>query len=76
MPGAIVEKQSTEVDFVSGATLSSNGIRNAVQKALNIASGNEEANEALDEKPATLFDEGWSVKPEYGISVLMCRWMR
>ena len=67
LPGAIVEKQSTEVEAVSGATLSSNGIKNAVQKALNTASGNEEANGALDEKPATLFDEGWSVKPEYGI---------
>ena len=67
LPSTIVEKQSTEVDAVSGATLSSNGIKNAVQKALNTASGNEEANAALDEKPATLFDEGWSVKPKYGI---------
>ncbi len=67
LPGAIVEAQSTEVEAVSGATLSSTGIKNAVQKALNAASGNEEANAALDERPATLFDEGWSVKPEYGI---------
>lgn len=66
-PDAIVEKQSTEIDIISGATLSSKGISKAVQKALNIASGNEEANAELDKKAATKFDEGWSVKPEFGI---------
>lgn len=34
---AIIEKQSTDVDAVSGATYSSNGIKNAVKKALGQA---------------------------------------
>lgn len=34
LPGAIVEKNSTDVDGVSGATLTSNGIKEAVNKAL------------------------------------------
>ncbi len=35
----ILEAQNTEVDAVSGATYSSNGIKNAVQKALQEAAG-------------------------------------
>lgn len=34
LPPAIVEKNSTDVDGVSGATLTSNGIKEAVNKAL------------------------------------------
>ena len=35
IPQKIVETQSTEVDTVSGATITSNAIMNAVQNALN-----------------------------------------
>ncbi|NLC02979.1 MAG: FMN-binding protein [Tissierellia bacterium] len=34
IPGAIVEKNSTDVDAVSGATLTSNAIKEAVNQAL------------------------------------------
>ncbi len=34
IPGAIVEKNSTDVDAVSGATLTSNAIKEAVNNAL------------------------------------------
>lgn len=34
IPGAIVEKNSTEVDTVSGATVTSNAIKKAVDNAL------------------------------------------
>ncbi len=37
IPGAIVEKNSTDVDAVSGATVTSNGIKEAVAKALEAA---------------------------------------
>ena len=37
LPAAIVEKNSTDVDAVSGATLTSNGIKEAVNKALEDA---------------------------------------
>lgn len=67
LPGLIQEKQSAEVDDVSNATVSSTAIKKAVTKALNIASGNEQANAQVDEKEPTLYDEGWSIKPAYGI---------
>lgn len=67
LPALIVEAQGVDVDDVSGATMSSTGIKKAVTKALNTASGNEAANEAVDEKEPTLYDEGWSIKPAYGI---------
>lgn len=35
--GDIIEEQSTDVDVVSGATFSSNGIKNAVKQALDKA---------------------------------------
>lgn len=35
IPQKIVETQSTEVDTVSGATITNNAIMNAVQNALN-----------------------------------------
>ena len=35
IPQKIVETQSTEVDTVSGATITSNAIMNTVQNALN-----------------------------------------
>ena len=37
IPGRIIEKQSTDVDAVSGATNSSHVIMNAVQKAIEKA---------------------------------------
>ena len=37
MPGKIVEKGSTDVDGVSGATVTSNGIKEAVANALESA---------------------------------------
>lgn len=37
IPAAIVEKNSTEVDSVSGATVTSNAIKEAVNKALENA---------------------------------------
>ncbi|MCR4691688.1 MAG: FMN-binding protein [Lachnospiraceae bacterium] len=38
---SIIEKQTTEVDVVSGATLSCEGIREAVEEALKDAAGND-----------------------------------
>lgn len=67
LPAQIIEKQSVEVDSIAGATLSSEGIKKAVTKALNTASGNEAANEQADQKEATLYEQGWSIKPAYGI---------
>ena len=40
IPGAIVEKNSTDVDAVSGATLTSNAIKEAVDQALEGAKYN------------------------------------
>jgi uncharacterized protein with FMN-binding domain len=39
VPSEIVKKQSTDIDGVSGATKTSNGIKNAVNDALTKASG-------------------------------------
>ncbi|MCR5450123.1 MAG: FAD-binding protein [Solobacterium sp.] len=41
----IMEAQSAEIDGVSGATMTSNGIRQAAEKALNAAMGIEESEE-------------------------------
>ena len=40
IPQAIIEKQSTAVDAIASATVTSNGIMNAVEDALNQARGN------------------------------------
>ena len=45
IPGAIVEANSTEVEGVSGATLTSNAIKEAVSKALAVARGEAKAEE-------------------------------
>ena len=41
IPAKIIEKQSTNVDVVSGATMSSDAIMNAVQLAIERASKGE-----------------------------------
>ena len=72
LPAAIQEAQSAEVDNVSGATLSSTAIKNAAKKALNLAMGKDE-NEGISsgtddgEKEPTIYDQGWSIQPTYGI---------
>lgn len=41
----VMEAQSAEIDGVSGATMTSNGVKQAVEKALNAAMGIEESEE-------------------------------
>ncbi len=53
----IKEAQSAEVDSVSGATYSSNGIKNAVAQALENAKTEEEAEEKTDENANEKTDE-------------------
>jgi uncharacterized protein with FMN-binding domain len=48
IPAAIVEAGSPEVDVVSGATLTSNAIKEAVNNAIAVASGNATALEYVD----------------------------
>ena len=72
LPDAIVAAQGVEVDNVSGATISSGGIKNAVTRALNIAAGKPEDTGLITEDVAagnepTIYDQGWSIKPAYGI---------
>lgn len=50
LTGRIVKKQSTNVDAVSGATYSSNGIIKAVRKALAKAGGSSGAKDGKDKK--------------------------
>ncbi|MDY0237124.1 MAG: FMN-binding protein [Gudongella sp.] len=48
IPAAIVEAGSAEVDVVSGATFTSNAIKEAVNNAIAVASGNAPAVEYVD----------------------------
>ncbi|GLB29540.1 hypothetical protein LAD12857_14630 [Lacrimispora amygdalina] len=70
LPGltdSILAKQSTEVDAVSGATLSSNAIKEAVDQALARARGEEpETVPEIAEKPSSLKDGTYTCEsPEF-----------
>lgn len=54
VPAAIIESQSTEVEVVAGASMSSKGIMEAVQNALDNASGVVKEEAALLENPDVL----------------------
>lgn len=57
VPNAIVEKNSTEVDIVAGATFTSEAIINAVEQALEKASGKTVDENKEDEKQTLAFTD-------------------
>ena len=57
VPNAIVEKNSTEVDIVAGATFTSEAIINAVEQALEKASGKTVDENKEDEKQTLTFTD-------------------
>ncbi|WP_422487157.1 FMN-binding protein [Gudongella sp. DL1XJH-153] len=67
VPAAIVASNSTEVDVVSGATLTSNAIIEAVNNAIAVASGNAPAVEYVDGTYEGTSDKG--MNPGLKVSV-------
>ena len=53
LTATVVAKQTPNVDTVSGATYSSNGILNAIKAALNKAQTGNKTNDPIDETPTT-----------------------
>lgn len=69
LPGEMVAQQTADVDALSGATVTSKAMTFAANYALALARGEQpEADPALaEEKPKTVFEEGWSVQPQLGL---------
>lgn len=69
LPALMVEKQTADVDALSGATVSSGAMTFAVNYALALARGETpEADPKLAAEPArTIYEEGWSVQPQLGL---------
>lgn len=53
LTATVIAKQTPNVDTVSGATYSSNGILNAIKAALNKAQTGNKTNDTVDETPTT-----------------------
>ncbi len=70
LPAAMVEAQSAQVDLVSGATVSSKAMMFAADYALALARGEKPAADPklVEEKPKTIYEEGWSVQPTLGLT--------